>query len=158
MRQILFRGKRVDNGEWVEGNLVWLKNIEDQPYQCFIISQLSYLEYGEFDEMYQVFPEMVGQFTGLTDKNGKRIFEGDIFRLEDDIIGIVIFKDGSYRLELHGYCGTFTESGWDERGGGYGIIECEAIDWYCVGDMEIIGNIHDNGELLTAERSDNENQ
>jgi uncharacterized phage protein (TIGR01671 family) len=139
MIEIIFRGKRVDNGEWVEGNLVCLKNLEDQPYQCFIISQLSYLEYGEFDEMYQVFPEMVGQFTGMTDKNGKRIFDGDIVKATgtNDHIGYVTFECGKFITR----CTCHPKSVCDI----HPPIE------------ELIGNIHDNGELLTEERSDNEN-
>ena len=68
--------------------------------------------------------------------------------MDDDIVAVVIFKDGCFRLELHGICGTFTESGWDECGGGYGIIECDPIDWYSIRDMKVIGNIHDNPKLL----------
>jgi uncharacterized phage protein (TIGR01671 family) len=161
MREILFRGKRVDNGEWVEGNLVCLKNLEDQPYQCFIISQLSYLEYGEFDEMYQVFPEMVGQFTGMTDKNGKRIFEGDIVRNEKHYYdGVVCFdrigNDGG--IGLNGYFikeidiyGEFDEkkTDYDTKEKFYECNRC--ID---LKQLAVIGNIHDNGELLTAERSE----
>ncbi len=141
MREILFRGKQKENGEWVEGfpvriydygGLVW----DMHPFNT------------NLEVTHSVIPNSIGQFTGLTDKNGTKIFEGDMFRMDEDDIAVVIFKDGCFRLEIHGMCGTYTESGFDECGGGYGIIECDPIDWYYIRDMEVIGNIHDNPELL----------
>ena len=130
MREILFRGKRTVIGDWISGFLVDGSHI------------------GSWLECEPVHPETVGQFTGLTDKNGKKIFEGDIFHLDDEIIAVVIFKDGCFRLEEYGHSGAWTESGFDECGGGWGVIECDPIDWYTIMDMEIIGNIHDNPELM----------
>ena len=149
MREILFRGKRIDTGEWIVGQLI---RYED--------GRARIVEAGENIFCYEmdisiiqtvarhVAPETIGQYTGLTDKNGKKIFEGDILPIEDEIIAVVIFKDGCFRLEEYGLCGTWTESGYDECGGGWGIIECEPIDWYHTRDMEIVGNIHDNPKFL----------
>lgn len=149
MREILFRGKRTDTSEWVEGNLVLIKNYAEQPYQCFIISQLSYLEYGEFDEMYQVFPETLCEFTGLYDKNGNRIFESDIHERENHFF---VVKYGKYRdceTNDDGY-GWYFE--YTHRNG------CESFDGTESQYVNIIGNSIDNPELLTAERiDDNEN-
>lgn len=146
MREITFRGKRIDNGEWVEGNLLGKELIIPHGQTLYKSPENHLIAIDVL--MYTVDPATVGQYTGLTDKNGKRIFEGDIFHIEDEILGVVIFKDGGFRMEEYGLCGTWTESGFDECGGGWGIIECEPLDWYTIGDMEIIGNIHDNPELL----------
>ena len=135
MREILFRGKMIHNDEWKEGYLVGPNHI------------------GGWVMCEPIHPETVGQFTGLTDKNGKKIFDGDILPIEDEIIAVVIFKDGCFRLEEYGLCGTYTESGYDECGGGWGVIGCDPIDWYTIGNMEVIGNIHDNPELLEVKNA-----
>lgn len=67
MREVLFRGKRVDNGEWVIGYYFHYETCHEH----FIITDMSY----DTPDMEQVIPETVGEYTGLTDKNGKRIFE-----------------------------------------------------------------------------------
>lgn len=150
MREILFRGKRKDNGEWIEGGVVIVDNdsVTSGGKQYIIAPHEQEFYRGELGYFDFVIPETIGQYTGLTDKNGKKIFEGDIFRMEDDMIAVIIFNDGCFRLQVYGLSGTFTESGYDEDGGGYGVIECEPIDWYHIHDMQVIGNIHDNPELL----------
>lgn len=126
MREILFRGKRKDNGEWVYGNFAVTDNNGKQHY----IFQNKAFEY-------EVFPETVGQYTGLTDKNGKKIFEGDILRRayhpEDDVV--IEWFNGSFRFRKANKPKDY----------GYSNVCCIQN---AVSSLKIIGNIHDNPEML----------
>lgn len=127
MREILFRGKRTDNGEWVEGDLLQIRyhsgHIEYQ-----IMTQT--LTAG----VYRVLPETVGQYTGLTDKNGKRIFEGDIIDYAAEIF-VVEYIDAFATFDLRSPTNMAKLKP--------SLQECMSEKFYAV-----IGNIHDNPELL----------
>ena len=141
MREILFRGKRKDNGEWVYGNFV-RGCVDDFAY---------IVEFGNKElcrNYVEVIPETVGQYTGLTDKNGKKIFEGDMIKPFNDEIDkmVVEFCHGQFLLCLYGERGYMAEYGWEESGN-YGCFEAEPLSSYG-DDIEVTGNIHDNSELL----------
>ena len=141
MRKILFRGKRVDNGEWVYGNLnygtIEIKSIKDSYY-------ISDFDVNPWDKkFYPVIPESAGQYTGLTDKNGKKIFEGDIIHLEYSQVFFGGEYFGEYTAEVSYKEGCFITDG---------INNGDEIETPLSGfdndELEIIGNIHDNPELL----------
>ena len=137
MREILFRGKRIDNGEWVEGGII--QGVPHELWQnegrAFILVFPKYLSK---QNLVEVAPSTVGQYTGLTDKNGKKIFEGDILEGrgydEEDGYGVVAWYDGAFEVGNGQWCGTFHEN--------YGGVE-----------FEILGNIHDNPELLEVDNA-----
>ena len=143
MREILFRGKRIDNGEWVFGSLLaWRDGDTDI---CCHNSDNN----GEMDKVI-VRPETVGQFTGLTDKNGKKVFEGDILKFTDENadyewIGKVEFgnpnAEYNWGFQLVYIKGTKPNT--------------DILLWFDMEETgaysEVIGNIHDNPELLEVE-------
>ena len=150
MREILFRGKRTDNGEWVYGNPVeWLNETKDvsiiaHPFGC-CIDEVGNLVLIEEPFVCKVHTETVGQSTGLKDKNGKEIFEGDIVRClnsygEDYYTSSVQYDEGAFVVDVMGMDYDRTVIGW-------------ALDWLIIynNDIEVTGNIHDNPELLEAE-------
>ena len=129
MREILFRGKRLDNGDWVYGYYVHIGPVSCQ--RAYIIP-----EYASALYVNEVDPSTVGQYTGLKDKNGKRIFEGDIAKVlqgKDKDIAYVGFENGAFML-------------YPKTGNIYERTLWEY--WYNDWDVEVIGNITDNPELL----------
>lgn len=140
-REILFKAKRIDNGEWVEGQYAYITNplTEDgKPIKHLICNGTNI-----FNDL--IDPDTLCQYTGLTDKNGKKIWENDIISIaaysydepEDDYFGVVAYckKDACWSLNNN------------EK---YGEIICECFGGYTT---EIInhGNIFDNPELLEVE-------
>lgn len=141
MREILFRGKIFDN-EWVEGLLVWI----DHNDETALIRVIGKDGVGYFDFLVDF--ETVGQFTGLTDKNGKKIFEGDIVRthyanaLKAVFVETVVFDGGKF-------CATSTNEGCKTTAALWDGVPRLAIDKSVYMDeVEVIGNIQDNPELL----------
>ncbi|MDY2597036.1 MAG: YopX family protein [Eubacteriales bacterium] len=147
MREILFRGKDHETGTWYEGFYLEL-------------SETTYCSKGDYDrhpdntKHYIVFdrmtdwglpnqhlradvdPSTVGQYTGLKDKNGKKIFEGDIVDIltENEEIGVIEYDDGGFQVEADGF-----------------IVDFHAnINGT---DLEVIGNIHDNKSLLNNQEA-----
>lgn len=143
MREILFRGKREVDGYWVEGYYVKAEDVfGDESYSIiFRTDVLTDLTINNFDGYRVVRPETVGQFTGRLDKNGKKIFEGDIVKTKYGRLCIVVW----YSSRAH--------TGWDLEIVNT-IENClhtmppDDFDLYGKENLEVIGNVHDNPELL----------
>ena len=126
MREILFRGKRIDNGKWIEG---YYASFEQLQNSCI------YYVYKGHTLVADVDPETVCQYTGLTDENGRKIFEGDILC--------------NHYNELFPEDKTMSLIVWD--GFGWGIKYRDVVDKLDDFDCrngEVIGNIFDNSELI----------
>ncbi|EAF9436753.1 hypothetical protein A6C06_06345 [Listeria monocytogenes] len=122
MREIEFRGQNI-NGHWAHGNLAIIKEKLDRAEIGAYISNSAGAPFA-----YQVRPETIGQYTGLKDKNGKKIFEGDVgWDEHNECYGVVKFEEGKFLY----------------------VWENIAEDlWEVADSIEIYGNIHENPELL----------
>lgn len=167
MRYILFRAKRKDNEEWIEGFYVRLFEKENGFYKAkhYIfdgntkLGEERYCGHGNYEQdvqicKYEVIPETVGQYTGLTDKNGKKIFEGDIL--------FVTVREYTKECGIRKFTGNTVKTVWsveyaERRTQGNGFFVFGKDRRFSVGltksviynaSPEIIGNIHDNPELL----------
>lgn len=147
MRGILFRGKDDESKDFVYGLLSLERDCRNPKMLCTVKPCIVWEESGLLHSSF-VMPETVGQYTGLTDKNGKQIFEGDMIKPFDDEIDkmVVEFRHGQFLLCSYGERGYMAEYGWEEIGN-YGCFEAEPLSSYG-DDIEVIGNIHDNSELL----------
>lgn len=129
MREILFRGKRIDNGEWVEG---WYIQTNTGEHRIANIAE------NGLPELYPIDYVSIGQFTGLYDKNGKRIFEGDVLRLWRGI-GASGELRGEYTNPLPvKYCPLWCQF----------VVEDQSIKmqygiWQQFSTYEVISTIHD---------------
>ena len=147
MREILFRGKRVDDGAWVYGSYV-----EQYGAREIYLPDGVDRECG-FDH-YHIFPESVGQYTGLTDKNGTKIFDGDILS--------VTVREHVKECGLRRFTGKTIKTVWsveysERRTQGNGFFVFGKDRRFSLGltksvlynaSAEVVGNIYDNPELM----------
>lgn len=152
MREILFRGKRTDNGEWVYGYYVLKKlpyfkdkgvNVEHLIYDNMEIEDNDYKQFVDTMQIsYVVYPKTISQYTGLTDKNGRKIFEGDIVIFDyidyEDERGVVQWDSDIAKFIIT--FSTFT------------------IDFDNVygRELEVVGNVYDNPEMMEKIEEDYE--
>ena len=131
MRERITRAKRLDNNEWVFGNLLYFTGNKEVAEDAYILKQTELVLDWNMRNLFRVDPETIGDWTGVTDKNGVKIFEGDIVRAANRdgsdgyIIGEVKFRTGYY-VDFGGY----SEFAMDEH------------------EYEVIGNCADNLQLL----------
>ena len=141
MRDILFRGKRLQGGNWVEGYFFksdFNKKERESGKATLIFTPDcdTFIMVPECHNSFMVVSDTVGQYTGLKDKNGKKVFEGDIAKVlqgKDKDIAYVGFENGAFML-------------YQKTGNIYERTLWEY--WYNDWDVEVIGNVHDNPYLL----------
>lgn len=149
MRQIKFRGKRLDNGEWVYGDLLHIaggcliyfgSNTDTAEPDIESNSPVAVELFNE--EVAVVAPDTVGQFAGPTDKNGRKIYEGDIITVKGRYPRVVLWDKMMWALMLTEY--YHDKVFWVMN------LQHPGVDWWeeYSDEIEVIGNIHDNPELL----------
>lgn len=166
MREIKFRGKRADNGEWVYGDLVTVETIDGIPTRKEILPFDAVI----FDATEEVEEDTIGLFTGLHDKNGKEVYEGDILVIceYENMLKGVVCEESEHELftldELKGELQQQYKSVIHYEDCSLFASEQDGCDIYLAslaGDMrksypifeyEVIGNIHDNPELLNEKK------
>lgn len=142
MREILFRAKRVDNGEWVEGNLITNERDESKAYIGYIFDVRNGM-IKDFD-IVEVIPETICQYTGLLDKSGRRIWENDIVKCNrrkgHDFFKVVWRKKyADFGVEPIGFGAQYPFGQGEDNKDIYGH------------HYEVIGNVFDSSELLNED-------
>lgn len=140
MREILFRGKSREDGGWIYGGYFTAKDYLSGETMHFIApKECESTSRGEFTGAIEIAPETLGQHTVMTDKNGVKIFEGDILQMITDV------PDGKKMIYTVNWCEKL----------GKWVLQCVTDDeldtdftWFWGFDFKIIGNIHDNPEML----------
>lgn len=135
MREILFKAKRIDNGEWVEGNYVKKYDLLGKRHLILYVD--NYVRW----KCVEIVPETLCQLTGLCDKNGKKIWENDI---------LMAHLDESYPEDAVYETVEWSVAGWAAHE--TGSTDREYLSEFDLKHYEVVGNIFDNKELLQEER------
>ena len=135
MREILFRGQRTHSGEWIEGCYV-RHVVRNCPFAYITLSNTA--------ELIRIYTDTLGQYTGLTDKNGKKIFEGDIVKTSKFNTPFSLSINKKYIIKFDLQFGAFI--GQDKYDMYFTTFDGDSDEF------EVIGNIHDNPELLKGEQ------
>lgn len=147
MREILFRGLHRRKGEKVKLNGMPVEGMWVYGGYCQYNAERGIIYQKEPFNKFSVYADSVGQYTSLTDKNGKMIFEGDILDASWALVGLVVIRFGRYKDVFNtGARGEYGHIGF--------YAECPHDEWvrkdicYFNSKSEIVGNIHDNPELI----------
>ena len=145
-REILFRGKLLRTGEWIEGyycktsdtTYAFSEDYDRYPvpeHHCILVDEMTDWGLPNRPTLHEVDPVTIGQYTGLTDRNGNRIFEGDILRYDDRATSIYDVRWDYHRwlVQMHG---------------DYPTTPDDLDDFFCYQYAEVIGNIYDDPELM----------
>ena len=138
MREILFRGKRIEDGEWVYGDYCGICRVECNDGN-FVYRHLIHRSNDE--PLYMVDPETVGEYTGLTDKNGKKIFEGDIVRYRPE------YWCEPQQSVVEYYADKWNYPAFDLKEHDYEVNGLQCAHEEGIG-LKVVGNKWDNPELL----------
>ena len=143
MREILFRGKKLWDGEWVEGYYVHISEGEGTYDREHHYIQTDYK--GRLGPRYEIVPETQGEFIGQKDKNGRKVFEGDICAKRDYFDRLILleigYEDASFCYRHIGNTKYWTPIDDNE----YGIV---------ISNLEVIGNIHDDPNYVRSEKKE----
>lgn len=141
MREIIFKAKRIDNGEWVQGYLL-KKYYQESPHDRFAIQYKTKGDEYEWTPKYmavEIDESTLCQYTGLTDKNGNKIWENDVVERVDRRNGLYVFRE---QPKMN--CKVV----WTDRHGYDTIPSCGYFDIKNALECEVIGNVFDNPELI----------
>lgn len=146
MREILFRGKRIDDGKWIDGDLS----------RCVVVGEthIRRIEENLSTTTHRVDPKTVCQYTGLTDKNGRKIFEGDIVKgvaYSTDFVGYIVWIDAIAGFGVRYFNKHREPTAWENSSILKAIQRWKQPNEF---QAEIIGNNFDNPELLKGDDTD----
>lgn len=157
-REILFRGKRVDNDEWLYGYYSQTNDyLDDKKIHLIFTTNSTAYPDNEIAGVDEINPETLGQYTGLADKNNIKIFENDIICFQNQYY-VVHWNEESFQWQAHIAVGEWTSSAFD------GILDTGAVNnvtlgWIAaeipiIGKMttEVVGNVYDNPELICEKK------
>ncbi len=152
-REILFRAKRIDNGEWEEGYYFkarehWHEHGVHEDW--LVVNAIQNGGWCNVFKKHAIDKNTICQYTGLTDKNGNKIWENDMLS-DDDMFSVVRWDEEEARFVIddYGTKGCLMEYGFDECMGEYGVVDTYGFDdFYSMKSFEVIGNKFDNPELL----------
>ena len=151
-REILFKAKAVNrengtfrstyqNGDWVYGLVTRMydSRYENLPATMTDVNGISNIEIDH---------TTICEYSGWTDKNNNKIFEGDYWIDDEGDVYVVEFRDGKFCFVIYGQLCESTPYGYDECFGSFGECDCDPMDYYCINQIDFMGNVYDNLNVI----------